>query len=191
MVETHVISLLKKIKAHLKPKETSDLGKDDLYPCLIPDSTRAKGNKGNRCWECMPCCYWNLISHFNQRTIDALVKCTRSSFDYLRKKTQIPSRYTVESDATSARGAFFNSQIVLEIPQIGMKPSIDDIQQVVNKAVNVVLKITQSVYEWKDHKLLHQLTNPAIEENKRKIYSRKVSTCTLSSKGGFKLSQKQ
>lgn len=138
-----------------------------MYPCLIPDSTRAKGNKGNRCWECMPCCYWNLITFFNQKIIDALVKCTRVSLDYLRKRMQPLSRYTVESDTSSMRGAFFNAEIVLEIPQVLMKPSIDDIQQVLNKAVNVILKLTQNVYEWKHHKLLHQLTNPVLDENSK------------------------
>lgn len=168
LVEKHTFTLIEKIKQYLKPKELSELGKDDLYPCLIPDSTRAKGNKGNRCWECMPCCYWNLIVYFNQKTIDALVKCTRFSLDYLRKRMQPPSRYvSVDRDASSVRGALFNAEIVLEIPQVVMKPSIDEIQQVLNKAVNVILKLTQNVYEWKHHKLLHQLTNSVLDDNSK------------------------
>jgi len=166
LVESYTFSLISIIKKHLKAKELSELGEGDTYPCLIPDSTRAKGNKGNRCWECMPCSYWNLISYFNQKTIDALVKCTRVSFDYLRKRMQPVSRYSVESD-TNTRGPFFYANIVLEIPQISMKPSIDDIQQILNKCVSIMLKMTQNVYEWKHHKLLHQLSNPVADENSK------------------------
>ena len=149
----------------MKPKELSDFGDSESYPCLIPDSTRAKGNKGNRCWECMPCSYWNVISHFNQKTIDAIIKCTRLSFDFLKKRMQPLSRYNETDIHIPCRGAFFSAQIVLEIPQIVMKASLDDIQQILNKAVQVILRTTQNVSEWSHHKLLHQLVNPVVDES--------------------------
>lgn len=129
-METHTFSLINILKKNLKSKELAELNggsgnantssndadsgnvkkfdnvvNNNTYPCLIPDSTRAKGNKGNRCWECMPCSYWNLIAHFNQRTIDALVKLTRLSFDYLRRRMQPASRYTSAATSTASKAA--------------------------------------------------------------------------------------
>lgn len=167
LIESYTFSIIHKIKANLKPKELKDLS-NDSYPCLIPDSTRAKGNKGNRCMECMPCSYWNVISYFNQKTIDALVRCTRFSLDFLRKAMQSVSRYNTSEDVVNSsrpRGAFFFADIILELPQIVLKPSLDDIQQNLNKAVQVILKTTQNMYEWRHHKLLHLIMQPVIDDN--------------------------
>ena len=76
------------------------------------------------------------------------------------------SRYSTETDANS-RGPFFIANILLEIPQISMKPSIDDIQQTLNKCAAIILKMTQNVYEWENHKLLHQLPNPVSEDSNK------------------------
>ena len=41
----------------------------------------------------MPCSYWNLVLFFNQRTIDAMVKCTRISLDFIKRYVQASSKY--------------------------------------------------------------------------------------------------
>ena len=64
-------------------------------------------------------------------------------------------------------GPFFSAAIVLEIPNITMKPSTDDIQQILNKCAGVILKLSQNVYEWKHHKLLHQIQSPVSDENSK------------------------
>lgn len=51
-----------------------------------------------------------------------------------------------------------------------MKPSTDDIQQVLNKSAGVILKLSQNVYEWKHHRLLHQIQSPVSDENSKGIY---------------------
>lgn len=48
-----------------------------------------------------------------------------------------------------------------------MKPSTDDIQQILNKCAGVMLKLSQNVYEWKHHKLLHQILSPVSDENSK------------------------
>jgi hypothetical protein len=40
-------------------------------------------------------------------------------------------------------GSCFQADIVLEIPTVSMRPSLDDIQQSLNKAVQFILKTTQ------------------------------------------------
>lgn len=141
------------------------------YPCLIPDSTRAKGNKVNRCLECSPCSYWNVISYFNQKTVDVLVKCTRLSLDFLRKSMQQVSRYNIVNEdvlmSSNRRAAFFNAKIILELPQIVMKPSLDDIQHILNKSVQLLLKTCLNVHEWKHHGILHQVAQQSVEDSNK------------------------
>ena len=155
LAEFHTFSLIEMIKKQLKPKQLEELCEKDMYPCLIPDSVRAKGNKGNRCLECGPCCYWNLIFHFNMKTIEAIIECVRLSLEFLRKKMQYLSRNSIELHNKT----FFSGSIILEIPQVVLKDSLEHIQQWLNKSVQVILRTTENLYEWKYHKLFYPLTN--------------------------------
>lgn len=82
----------------------------DNYPCLNSESKQAKNNRGNRCWECMPCFYWNLIISFNQRTIDALVRCTRLSLDSIKRRMQASSKYKGDT-AADLKTALFKVRV--------------------------------------------------------------------------------
>ena len=104
LLESSVETLLQTLKNNLVPSELVGLGKEN-YPCLYPESKQAKNNKGNRCWECMPCCYWNLFVYFNQRSIDSLVKCTRLSLDMIKKKMQTANKYKSEGSTVESKSA--------------------------------------------------------------------------------------
>lgn len=81
---------------------------------------------------------------------------------------QLVSRYNTGEEVINSsrpRGSFFFADIILELPQIVMKPSLDDIQQILNKAVQVILKTTQNMYEWRHHKLLHLIMQPVVDDN--------------------------
>lgn len=107
LVESSVNILLQTLKDNLNPAELIGLDKQN-YPCLYPESKQAKNNKGNRCWECMPCCYWALFIFFNQRCTDALVKSTRQSLDAIKRRMQAASKHSKESsDAESKSPALF------------------------------------------------------------------------------------
>ena len=99
--------LLQTLKDNLKPSELTGLDKEN-YPCLYPESKLAKNNKGNRCWECMPCCYWSLFIFFNQRCIEALVKSKRQSLDAIKRRMQAASKHSKDSgDADVKSPALF------------------------------------------------------------------------------------
>jgi dynein heavy chain len=92
LVESAVDLLLATLKGRLTSQDLCGL-EDEVYRCLIPEAKQVKGSKGSRCWECMPCCYWNLVVFFNQKTIDAIVKCTRISLDFIKRYVQSSSKY--------------------------------------------------------------------------------------------------
>ena len=107
LVESSVNILLQTLKDNLKPSELTGLDKEN-YPCLYPESKLAKNNKGNRCWECMPCCYWSLFIFFNQRCIEALVKSKRQSLDAIKRRMQAASKHSKDnSDADTKSPALF------------------------------------------------------------------------------------
>ena len=94
--------LLQTLKDNLTPSELTGLDKEN-YPCLYPESKQAKNNKGNRCWECMPCCYWSLFIFFNQRCIEALVKSKRQSLDAIKRRMQAASKHSKDSGELDAK----------------------------------------------------------------------------------------
>lgn len=49
----------------------------------------------------------------------------------------------------------FRADIVLAIPNVVMKPSLDDLQSALNKAVQLILKTSQDIPQW-EHLIFHQ-----------------------------------
>lgn len=56
---------------------------------------------------------------------------------------------------------------MLEIPQILLRPSLDDIQQILNKGVQTILKSSQDIYEWKIHPLIYAVTIPGVDDHSK------------------------
>ena len=131
-MESSVNILLQTLKDNLSPSELTGLDKEN-YPCLYPESKQAKNNKGNRCWECMPCCYWALFIFFNQRCIDALVKSTRQSLDAIKRRMQAASKHSKESSDMDVKSpALFKVSVVLARMLGASKPPLLLSQSVVS-----------------------------------------------------------
>jgi len=92
-----------------------------------------------------------LVNYFNRQTIDALVAMTRRSLELLRKRIATASHtYGDYSDDKKSvvRHPLFTSNVLLSLPNVVMRPSLDDIQQTVNQAVQVMVGVTKKVYLW-------------------------------------------
>ena len=101
-----------------------------------------------------------LFSHFQHRNVDALVASVKSTLDALRRRittsssgrgssrvypTSISS-YTEES--TSRPCSCFMAELVLSLPNIIIQPSLEEIQNTVNQAVQMVSEIGQKIPLW-------------------------------------------
>ncbi|XP_071801151.1 dynein axonemal heavy chain 5-like isoform X2 [Asterias amurensis] len=141
-VEKAVQDLVDTLKNNLKESERCNL--HDNYPCLTPDS------KHKRCLECLPCSFYAMLGSFSQRNTDALIKCTRLSLDSIKRRLQTSaSKYTQgPQENEDAKVPLFMANIVLSIPTIVLRPSLDDVQQTVNKAVQVILRMAQDIPLW-------------------------------------------
>ena len=91
-----------------------------------------------------------LVEYFNRQTIDALVIMTRRSLELLRKRIATASHTYGEynDDKKTSRQPLFSSNVLLSLPNVVMRPSLDDIQQVVNQGVQLMVGITKEVYLW-------------------------------------------
>lgn len=91
-----------------------------------------------------------LLEYFNRQTIDALVALTRRSLEVLRKRIATASHTYGEysDDKKASRQPLFSSNVLLSLPNVVMRPSLDDIQQVVNQSVQLMVGVTKEVYLW-------------------------------------------
>ncbi|XP_064627182.1 dynein axonemal heavy chain 5-like isoform X2 [Lineus longissimus] len=151
LVEKSVDELVALLKSHLHENEMTNLSEEEGYTCVQPDTK----NKKQRCQECQPCSYYAMLNYFCQKNTDALVKSTRLSFDAIKRRLQMTNKYTKDSRDQSNKVPLFKGDIILAIPNILLRPSLDDIQTVLNKAVQVILKMTQEFPQW-NQLILHQ-----------------------------------
>ncbi|XP_071819604.1 dynein axonemal heavy chain 5-like isoform X1 [Apostichopus japonicus] len=141
-VERAVQDLVDLLKSQLKEKEKANLS--GHYPCLHPDS------KNKRCLECIPCCFSTMLTSFNQKNTDSLIKCTRLSLDAIKRRLQTATnKYSMSAaENVEDRVPLFTANIVLAIPTIMLLPGLDEIQQCVNKAIQIILKMAEDIPIW-------------------------------------------
>ncbi|RMC15911.1 hypothetical protein DUI87_08116 [Hirundo rustica rustica] len=109
-----------------------------------------------------------LLSYFNNRNIDALLKVTRNTLETIRKRIHASSTINFlenHSMSKQKKGAhpIIRTNINLSIPNIIMTPSLDEIQQTLNKAVDCIVKVMKGVRQWSKERI-----------SKRKVLERKA-----------------
>ncbi|KAK1173586.1 dynein heavy chain 5, axonemal isoform X1 [Acipenser oxyrinchus oxyrinchus] len=143
-VERSMHELIENLKNKMKAAEKVNL--QDSYQCLHPD-TKQK----TRCQECLPCCFYNMMGQVCQKNTDALVKSTKLSVDALKRRLHVvSSKYqaAVQPIKTSNQAPLFKAAIQLAIPNVVMRPSLDEIQAVLNKTVNTILSMAKDIPLW-------------------------------------------
>ncbi|XP_076617159.1 dynein axonemal heavy chain 5 isoform X1 [Chaetodon auriga] len=143
-VEKYTFELIEELKRKMKTTETVNL--EGSFQCLHPDSKQK-----TRCQSCLPCLFYNLIGQLCHRNTEALVKATKSSLEALRRRLHVPKYQPSSCSSQSAPPPpppLFRASIQLAVPNIVLRPSLDDIQSTVNKLVSVVLSATRDIPLW-------------------------------------------
>ena len=74
---------------------------------------------------------------------------TRLSLDSIKRRVQIKSGFSKTGDIVEdTKPPLFRANVVLAIPSIVMRPSLEDIQNGLNKSVQVILKMTEKIPQW-------------------------------------------
>ncbi|XP_053374157.1 dynein axonemal heavy chain 8-like [Mercenaria mercenaria] len=93
-----------------------------------------------------------LNEHFKHKLVEALLRSTRYSLDVMRKRfftrTNVHSFDDAAGGVHDSRIPFFTADITLAIPNVVMQPNLEDIQQSLNKACQLILDISKGVYQW-------------------------------------------
>ncbi|KAM6444422.1 dynein axonemal heavy chain 5-like [Rhynochetos jubatus] len=149
-VERSAYELVDVLKHRLKADATTTL--EDSYACIHPDMKQK-----TRCQECLSCSCYNLMGQLCQKNTDSLVRCMKISLESLRHRLRsVDSRYQMIKFVERQRVPLFKAEIQLAIPNVVLRPSLEDIQSAVNKAVNIVLSIAKDIPLWKFAYLHHQ-----------------------------------
>uniref|UniRef100_A0A8D3DUG5 Dynein heavy chain 5, axonemal-like n=1 Tax=Scophthalmus maximus TaxID=52904 RepID=A0A8D3DUG5_SCOMX len=147
-VEKYLFELVEEVKKKMKPTETVNL--EGSFQCLHPDSIQK-----TRCQSCLPCDFYTLMGQLCNLNTEALVKATKSCLDALKRRLHVlkyqPSSSSYSSYSCSSQSAappLFRASIQLAIPNIVLRPSLDNIQNTVNELVGDVLSVTKDVPLW-------------------------------------------
>uniref|UniRef100_A0A8C3JBK3 Dynein axonemal heavy chain 8 n=1 Tax=Calidris pygmaea TaxID=425635 RepID=A0A8C3JBK3_9CHAR len=130
------------------PKKTSEKH-------VLPDNEEARekntsaalrgdGSKGNdkedefkkKCKELVTC--------FSHQLLESLQKATQLSLDSLKKRIS----FSVRPNKSEEVAAFLKAEVHLVIPNVVMVPSLDDIQQAINRMIQLILEVNRGVAQW-------------------------------------------
>lgn len=116
----------------------------------------------------------NLQAYYEERNVDTQVQLLRSSLESIRRRLAVHSigygNYSGnsrESKRAKVDHPLFQSDIILAMPNIVMKPSLDDIQQALNQAVSTITLVTKQVFQWGQERRI-----PSPPEGARPLHSR-------------------
>uniref|UniRef100_A0A672PDE8 Dynein axonemal heavy chain 5 n=1 Tax=Sinocyclocheilus grahami TaxID=75366 RepID=A0A672PDE8_SINGR len=86
-----------------------------------------------------------LLSHFNHRNVDALLRLTRNTLETLRKR--------IHASSLIGQQPIFRVGVCLAIPNIITVPGLDEVQQALNRAVDCVVSVSKGVGQWSKERI--------------------------------------
>ncbi|XP_070823535.1 dynein axonemal heavy chain 5 isoform X1 [Chaetodon trifascialis] len=138
-----------------------------LPPASVgPSSPLVRRKKKRDLMEVMEAEAQELLSYFNHRNVDALLRLTRNTLEMLRKRIHASSlmHFLAESDSpsrgkSSGQQAIFRVNVTLSIPNIAMVPALEEVQQALNRAVECVVSVSKGVSQWSKERISKRKMN--------------------------------
>jgi dynein heavy chain len=94
----------------------------------------------------------DLMHHFNRSVLDALIRCTRTTLESIKRRVSSPSTLNYgdsdEKRKMDHRPAF-KVKLALAVPQVSLKPGLDEIQAALNSVVQQVVSVHKCVCQWR------------------------------------------
>lgn len=91
-----------------------------------------------------------LKKHYNHFMYQALLHCAKNSMNALKKR--IGSRSTSNQNSSSSKSIdvqpFFEVDIQLAAPKVVLHPSLDEIQECINRSAQAILRCFKTVKDW-------------------------------------------
>ncbi|NXU62099.1 DYH8 protein, partial [Horornis vulcanius] len=86
----------------------------------------------------------DLTAYFSRRLLVSLQKATRLSLDRIRRRMVSKLFYSKSKDIPP----FLKAEIHLDIPNLVIVPSLDDIQQAINRMIHLTMEVSRGVAQW-------------------------------------------
>ena len=97
-----------------------------------------------------------LYDYYQQLNIDTFIQLYRSTLENLRRRVAFTSTlsYTeFSAEEKKEHCPLFIADIILSLPSLVIRPSLDEIQQSMNQAVSMILSVMKSVHCWGQERL--------------------------------------
>ncbi|XP_027868438.1 dynein heavy chain 5, axonemal [Xiphophorus couchianus] len=150
------------------PPESHLFSRNTLLPHATsgPSSPLVKRRKKKDLMKVMEEEAQELLSYFNHRNVEALLKVIYNTLEMLRKRIQTSSlgHFLGESAALShgkhsGQQAIFRANVTLSIPNIVMVPGLEEVQQALNRAVECVVSVSKGVGQWSKERISKKKMN--------------------------------
>ncbi|XP_074092949.1 dynein axonemal heavy chain 8 [Macrotis lagotis] len=94
-----------------------------------------------------------ILAFFSHQLLDSLQKATRLSLDTMKKRILVTSSFgrKVAEEVIP----FIQTEVHLAIPNVVMIPSLDDIQQAINRLIQLTLEVSRGVAHWGQQQVRH------------------------------------
>lgn len=86
-----------------------------------------------------------VYAFFSHQLLDSLQKATRLSLDTMKRRIFVGSQGRKRSEDIIS---FIKTEVHLAIPNVVMVPSLDDIQQAINRMIQLTLEVSRGVVHW-------------------------------------------
>ena len=94
----------------------------------------------------------DLMEHYSKQTLLALIKCTRHTLETIKRRVSSPSAIQY-GDASEDKRKLdhrpaLKVKLVLAVPHIAIKPSLDEMQSSLNSVVQYILSVHKGILMW-------------------------------------------
>ncbi|XP_017940484.1 dynein heavy chain 8, axonemal [Manacus vitellinus] len=95
----------------------------------------------------------DLLAYFTRRLLFSLQKATRLSLASIKKRISVSNK---PEEVTP----FIKAEVHLAIPNLEIVPSLDDIQQAINRMIHLILEVSRGVAQWGQRHLQKSILKP-------------------------------
>ncbi|KAM7319109.1 hypothetical protein ACRRTK_022221 [Alexandromys fortis] len=98
-----------------------------------------------------------VYAFFSHQLLDSLQKATRLSLDTMKRRIFVGSQGRKRSEDIIS---FIKTEVHLAIPNVVMVPSLDDIQQAINRMIQFTLEVSRGVAHWGQQQVRKNKSSP-------------------------------
>uniref|UniRef100_A0A4W2DV70 Dynein axonemal heavy chain 8 n=1 Tax=Bos indicus x Bos taurus TaxID=30522 RepID=A0A4W2DV70_BOBOX len=121
--------------------EGEDVESADYDANIVPEADVKDDKEDEFKKECK-----EVYAFFSHQLLDSLQKATRLSLDTMKRRIFVASPYGRKRSEDVI--SFLKSEVHLAIPNVVMVPSLDDIQQAINRMIQLTLEVSRGVAHW-------------------------------------------